>query len=202
VVVEGVSAAGKTTWCRKYFPDCTIPETGTCPEAPDRLEDVSGAARFWARKNAERWTAAQMMERAGGLAVCDTDPLKLHYVWSLWQIGKVPKLVWEAECVAVRDEVAGGRLGFADIYLVKEIEPSLALQQRNADDTRSRRNFELHILLEPAVIAWYLALERLLPGRVIWGLPEDGRISFPVVVNQPVTNLEIFDRLTESLADF
>jgi hypothetical protein len=31
--------------------------------------------------------AARAMERSSGIAVCDTDPLKLHYVWSLGQIG-------------------------------------------------------------------------------------------------------------------
>ncbi|HEY1985895.1 MAG TPA: hypothetical protein VGG85_10815, partial [Terracidiphilus sp.] len=49
--------------------------------------DPVGAARFWVEQGARRSMAARAMERSSGIAVCDTDPLKLHYVWSLGQIG-------------------------------------------------------------------------------------------------------------------
>jgi hypothetical protein len=86
IVVEGISAAGKTTWCHKHAAEVTIPETGPCGGAPDPVLDPHGAARFWVEQGARRWTAACEMERSRGITVCDTDPLKLHYAWSLWQI--------------------------------------------------------------------------------------------------------------------
>jgi len=76
VVVEGISAAGKTTWCHKHAAEVTIPEAGPCDGAPDPVLDPRGAARFWVEQGARRWTAACEMERSRGIAVCDTDPLK------------------------------------------------------------------------------------------------------------------------------
>jgi hypothetical protein len=85
VVVEGIGAAGKTTCCQRHAAHRTIPETGPCDDAPDPALDPVGAARFWVEQGARRWMAARAMERSSGIAVCDTDPLKLHYVWSLGQ---------------------------------------------------------------------------------------------------------------------
>jgi hypothetical protein len=113
VVVEGISAAGKTTWCQRHAAHRTIPETGPCDDAPDPALDPVGAARFWVEQGARRWMAARAMERLSGIAVCDTDPLKLHYVWSLWQIGVASERYWREQCVATRDAIANTRLGFA-----------------------------------------------------------------------------------------
>jgi hypothetical protein len=49
--------------------------------------------------------AARAMERSSSIAVCDTDPLKLHYVWSLWQIGVASERYWREQCVATRDAI-------------------------------------------------------------------------------------------------
>ena len=116
--------------------------------------------------------AARAMERSSGIAVCDTDSLKLHYVRSLWQIGVASKRYWWEQCVATRDAIANARLGFADIYLVKRIDPLLARRLRDADLTRSRRNFELHVKLGDPLLAWYRTMERVLPRSVIWNLPD------------------------------
>jgi hypothetical protein len=174
VVVEGISAAGKTTWCHKYAAELTVPETGNRNDAPDPALDPIGAARFWVEQGERRWFAACAIERSKGLAVCDTDPLKLHYIWSLWQIGVAPERYWHEERIATRLAIADGRLGFADIYLVKRIDPQLARQQRDADATRSRRNFDLHVKLHHPLMAWYRAMERVLPGAVTWNLPDSG----------------------------
>jgi hypothetical protein len=57
---------------------------------------------------------------------------------------------------------------------VKRIDPLLARQQRDADPTRSRRNFELHVKLHDPLIAWYRTMEKVLPRSVIWNLPDNG----------------------------
>ncbi|MFJ2334106.1 hypothetical protein [Pseudomonas helleri] len=36
----------------------------------------------------DRWQKALAMEDMSSWALCDSDPLKLHYIWSLWQIGE------------------------------------------------------------------------------------------------------------------
>jgi hypothetical protein len=196
VVVEGISAAGKTTWCQRHAAHRTIPETGPCDDAPDPALDPVGAARFWVEQSARRWMAARAMERLSGIAVCDTDPLKLHYVWSLWQIGVASERYWREQCVATRDAIANSRLGFADIYLVKRIDPLLARQQRDADPTRSRRNFELHVKLHDPLIAWYRTMEKVLPRSVIWNLPDNGLAILAERGNPPNrSSIVIFDQM-------
>jgi len=199
IVVEGISAAGKTTWCREHANDFTVPETGPRSDAPDAAVDPVEAARFWMAESERRWQAACAIERSRGVAVCDTDPIKLHYPWSLWQIGVAAEEVWQAQRVAMRDAVAGGRIGFADVYLVKPIDPQRARRQRDADPTRARRNFERHVKLLAPLATWYRALEKVLPGAVRWELPEDGLAGIQGQRDRSGGELQIFDRMMDML---
>lgn len=98
----------------------------------------------------DRWEAALALERAKSLAVCDTDPLKLHYIWCLWQIGEATAADWLLELEATRETIAQGRIGFADAYIIGVVEARVARERARADPTRSRRNFEMHARLQPA----------------------------------------------------
>lgn len=201
IVVEGVSASGKTTWCRKHAAGFTIAETGRRDDAPNATVNPAAAARFWVEQGERRWQAACAIERLKGVAVCDTDPLKLHYVWSLWQIGVAEERIWQAEHVATREAIVDGRIGFADAYLVKRIHPKCAQRQRDADPTRSRRNFALHIKLLEPLMTWYRALEAVLPGAITWGLPDDGLVGLSDRSDRPTGNaVQIFDRMIDLLA--
>jgi len=177
IVVEGISAAGKTTWCQKHAPTYMLPETGSMKGAPDRDADPQAAADFWVTQNSCRWDKALKLERSLGVAVCDTDPLKLHYVWSLWQIGVASEQTWQFELTAMRDAFRERRIGFADRYLVKMLDEATARQQRENDPTRTRRNFELHLRLQASLVAWYAAIEAVMPGSVIWEHPTDGLLG-------------------------
>ncbi|BBK31959.1 hypothetical protein EDC65_0759 [Stella humosa] len=171
LVVEGISASGKTTWCGQHGGGSVVPEHGRLDGVPDRGRDPAAAARFWAERNVDRWQAALAMEKGGRVAVCDTDPLKLHYVWCLWQIGEADERDWLLEHEATRDTVRDGRIGFADAYAVGRIEPQIARDRAHADATRRRRNFELHVRLQVALMRWYAAIDQIMPGRVQFGLP-------------------------------
>ena len=171
LVVEGISASGKTTWCTQHGGHRVIPEHGRFASVPDRIADPVGAATFWAERNVDRWQKALAMEDRASWALCDSDPLKLHYIWSLWQIGEASERDWTMELDATRETIAQGRIGFADGYRVNRIEPQLARERAQADMTRRRSGFELHVRLQQALLTWYSALEAVLPGRVQWGLP-------------------------------
>jgi hypothetical protein len=171
VVVEGISASGKTTWCAEQGGAHVVAEHGRFADTPDRGREPHAAAAFWAERNVERWQAALQLQARSGWAVCDSDPLKLHYIWSLWRIGEASEQDWRLELDATRATVAQGRIGFADYYLVARIDPQLARQRARADLTRRRSNFELHVRLQPALLDWYAALESALPGRVRFDLP-------------------------------
>ncbi len=198
VVVEGISAAGKTLWCRAHGAGHVVEEARPDGPVPDRADDPAGAARFWTAQNACRWQAAKEVAARTGLAVCDTDPLKLHYSFCLWRIGALEGEHWRFERGLARKAVAKGELGFADLYLVTRIDPELARAQRDADATRTRRNFELHLKLQPPLIEWYRGVEAILPGRVTWTLPESG---VPKIEPRPRgDDAALFDTLMELLS--
>ncbi|WP_460418856.1 hypothetical protein [Pseudomonas sp. microsymbiont 2] len=196
VVVEGISASGKTTWCARHGGEHVIGENGRFDNVPERATDPVGAARFWAQRNVDRWQAALAMESASALAVCDSDPLKLHYIWTLWRIGEAREQDWHAELHATRETIAQGRIGFADCYLVGRIEPQLARARASADSTRRRSGFELHVRLQEGLMAWYSAIEQALPGRV--------RFDFPTTIPSRSQlegrySLQAFDRMIAAL---
>ncbi|MHC2351241.1 hypothetical protein ACVMB3_000699 [Sinorhizobium meliloti] len=112
IVVEGISAAGKTTWCKSHGQSNLIPETFPADRKALPLTGIE-TAQYWTDWNAKRWGDALQMERGKGLAICDTDPLKLHYSWCLCQIGALPKRQWELQLQATRTALQEKQLGFA-----------------------------------------------------------------------------------------
>jgi hypothetical protein len=66
VAVEGLSAAGKTTWCRRHAVDFVaeyVP-TGTEPDGTD----LAAQAAYWVAVNSQRWDNARRLEQQTGLA--------------------------------------------------------------------------------------------------------------------------------------
>ncbi|MBB2947379.1 hypothetical protein FB565_007147 [Actinoplanes lutulentus] len=149
------------------------------PEYGPGSDDLPGPepaeqAAFWCEVNARRWREAERQERRGGLAVCDDDPLKLHYAWSLARIGMVSEPHWQAEVAAHRAAVAAGRLGFADLVLVSVPAEGELRRRRDTDPGRRRRNFDLHVRLIEPLRQWYQAVERVGAAHVWWELPAAG----------------------------
>jgi hypothetical protein len=111
------------------------------------------------------------------VAICDTDPMKLHYSWCLARIGAAPASRFTCELASVREAMNQKQLGFADVVLVAVPDEETLRRQKTGDPTRSRRSFELHTKLRGPLIEWYQCLERLKAGHVMWELPEDGVTS-------------------------
>jgi hypothetical protein len=167
VAVEGASAAGKTTWCRTFGGDF-VPEylpTGQEPSGEDRRAQ----AGYRVEVNSERWRSALRLEAENGVAVCDSDPLKLHYSWCLARIGAEPASRFQFEYSRVRLAMTEQRLGFADAVLMLSPDEEALRKQKAADTTRARRSFELHVRLRDPLREWYDQLEALSPGRVQQG---------------------------------
>ncbi|ASP87092.1 hypothetical protein [Sinorhizobium meliloti] len=197
IVVEGISASGKTTWCQKHGEGILVEERYPVPR-PDRNADPMKAANAWTDWNARRWAQALELEGRQGIAVCDTDPLKLHFVWSLWQIGEAPEEHWLHQLQATRKAFLKRVLGFADLYLVQRIDPSIAFQQRDADKERHRPNFDLHLRLQNSLHAWYEAISKTTPATVKWALPSE----LPLLVSSVTDHrydVAVFDRFVASL---
>ena len=199
VVVEGPSGAGKTTWCRTHGGPYALLE-----ELPDHAavpSDPREEARFWVDRNAARWQAVLERERRDGLVVVDTDPFKLHFVWTLWQSGQTTELAWTFQRDAAREAFASGRYGLADLFYVSDVDDVTLRARRDADPTRSRGNFERHVRLRDSLLRWYRAIDHLEPGRVVVGLPSDGLA--PDLLAKGERRLrsgpELFDRLLSAL---
>lgn len=170
VVVEGPSAAGKTTWASAHGPDYVVPETGRI-DLPDDIGD-GDLTRFWNDLNCARWAEAVQVEATRGIAVCDTDPLKLHYDYCLARIGAAGWDRFEDGVAEAAEAIDSHRLGIADVVLVSMPDTETLTRQRDSDSSRVRRNFDLHRRLVPGLRDWYRTLERLDPGRVRWEFPD------------------------------
>ena len=130
-------------------------------------------AEFWASVNVGRWSQAVAVEAATDTAVCDTDPLKLHYDYCLARVGVGSWAGFRAGVRSCRSEIAHQSLGPADaVVCCIPDDASLADRQR-ADPTRGRRNFDLHRGLSGPLRDWYAALNDVDPGRVTWGFPDE-----------------------------
>lgn len=196
IVVEGISASGKSMWCAKNGAGHIIPENGPLRDAPDIDLGPERLANFWAERNVDRWRAAVALAEKVSLAVCDTDPLKLHYIWSLWQIGEAAERDWRLQLAATRERLAQQRIGFADCYVVGEIDPVSARERARMDPARRRRNFNLHVRLQPALLTWCSALEAALNGRVVFGFPE----NLPNLTHTGLRyDVTAFDRMIDAL---
>jgi hypothetical protein len=172
VVVEGPSGAGKTTWCRTHGRSYALleelPDHATVPSEPE------AQARFWVERNVARWRQVMERERRDSLVVVDTDPFKLHYVWTLWRTGQVRQQEWDLQREASREAFSAGRYALADLYLVSDVEEETLRARRDADKTRTRHGFARHVLLRDSLLRWYRAIDEVEPGRVRFGLPDQG----------------------------
>lgn len=198
IVIEGISAAGKTTWCRAHAQAHLIRESYPA-DRKEQPETGLATAHYWADWNAKRWGDALSMEQATGHAICDTDPLKLHYNWCMLQIGALPRSQWELQLETSRATFLERRIGFADAYLVKTIDPVIARQQRDGDTSRLRDRFDQNVLLQPALIRWYTQMDKVLGGRVRWELPETGFASDAITANPLRYDIGAFDAFIASL---
>ena len=160
--------------------------------------DGQALARHWTRVAMRRWDEAEQLERADGVAFCDTDPLKLHYSWGMAALGLAPRAQFDRELAVARMAFQMGRLGLADAVLIGLPDLVTLQRQRDDDQTRRRRNFATHVQLREPLRQWYATLDRLDPGRVIWDLPDDGVPKLPAP-RADRTSADLLDELIDAL---
>lgn len=200
IVVEGPSGAGKTTWCRTHAGANALlealPDHSTVPTEPQ------AAARFWVERNVAQWQEVLEREARDGLVVVDTDPFKLHYVWTLLETGQASEIQWTTQRDVARDAFASGRYALADLFLVSDVDDATLRARRDADPLRRRGNFERHVLLRDSLLRWYRAIDRLEPGRVVFGLPVEGITADLLALGRRErrSGLDLFEDLMRELA--
>jgi hypothetical protein len=193
VVVEGVSAAGKTTWCARHHRR-VVPEL---PALAPPVGDPWAHAEFWTNAHCQRWAEAERTEAREGVAYCDTDPLKLHYTWCRWRVGRGTKAEWDAAVNAHRIAIQLRRLGFADTVVFLEPDHATVRSQKEADSTRRRRNFELHLQIGGPLREWYEMMDEAVPGRVLWHGEQLAAVG-EAGQRQNRYDLALFEQLTDA----
>ena len=136
LVAEGPSAAGKTTWVARWPVRHLVPETGRVqlPGASEREE----VTRLLVDLNCAKWALAIAAEHAAGIAICDGDPLKLHYDYSLARVGKGSWDQFWASVQASRSAISQKRLGIADL-IVCHVPDETTLDRLNVQIRHERR---------------------------------------------------------------
>jgi hypothetical protein len=196
VVVEGVSASGKTFWCRRDQAKVVGELAPLSPPSGNALL----TAQFWTDAHCQRWKEAERLESKDCTVYCDTDPIKLHYPWCLWQIGRGSYEDWVAASQTYRAALRSRAIGFADVVLFLEPTITTIRKQKEGDTQRRRRNFELHLQIGPALQSWHEIIDRLSCGRVIWhgeNLPEVDHV--PARTDR--YSVELFDEIIATATD-
>ena len=115
-----------------------------------------------------RWREALRADAAGEVVVLDGDPFKLYYAYARRALGETAAADWDAEVALFRRLVAAGDHGLADLVLYADPGDAELARRREADATRSRRNFARHTAMRPAFRRWYEGVSALDPARVVW----------------------------------
>ncbi|WP_037799876.1 hypothetical protein [Streptomyces sp. NRRL F-5635] len=175
IVAEGPTAVGKSRYANTFPPAQLVNETPGHVRPPDDA-DTDEASRFWVRCNEERWAEVLDREDGQGRAVCDTDPLKLHFTWTLARAGVSPTTdEFVRQLRLTRSAIGRKALGVADLIACVILPEEVLREQRMRDISRRRRNFEVHVRLAEPLREWYSALDFVDPGRVIWEWPDVSR---------------------------
>jgi len=193
VVLEGISAAGKSTFASRIGKRHWVPEFECLGEEPGPNAPASVRAEYWLEHNVRRFSAALRVEADFGFAICDTEPLKCHFDWCCARAGFTSMDVFKAAVPMIRDAISGKRIGFGDRYYVKQIAPEIARTQKEGDPTRTRRNFEMHLALQPHLIHWFKALSSVAPGRVEFGFPHHETLRLELESKAPEKDPRRFD---------
>lgn len=122
-----------------------MPETSRAAPAVDA--SASERAAYWALESCRRWAQAVEIEHLLGRAVCDTDPLKLHYDYCLHAIGRLERSAVLAGVDACRRAIEARSLGIADLVLCSIPDAQTLELRKQRDTTRPRRNFEVNAAL-------------------------------------------------------
>lgn len=140
-------------------------------------------------------------ERGQRLVVVDTDPLKLHYVWTRWRSGNTSEREWDLLRERTREGFVAGRYALADLFLVADVDEVTLHERRERDATRTRGSVEQHALMRDSLLRWYRAIDELEPGRVRFELPEAGLTPdlLAITPRRVRSGAELFERLLTRL---
>jgi hypothetical protein len=160
--LEGPSAVGKTSTAHalaERLGAAVVPEVNVLFVRP--APEPEG---WYLGRQAERWAMARQALATHPLAVLDGDPFQpLWYNWSFGFQGCQPL---DALAAFYRPLIADEALGFPDAYVHLVIGEDELRRRKEADATRSRRNFDGHLRLVDTQRLYFSAMVVLAPSLV------------------------------------
>lgn len=175
ICLEGPSAAGKTSLAEALARErgaAVVPELDASGAPPP-----GRSAAWFVERHAARWRLALETAAGAPFAVLDGDPFKgLWYNWLYADEG------WEGvDTVAplYRAQIERGALAFPDLYVALTASEDELRRRRDGDPTRSRRNFEKHLLSAGPLLRYFRKLWEADAARVeiIETRPQEGLVG-------------------------
>ena len=201
ICLEGPSAVGKTTTCAalaEQMSVCIVPEVNALFARP-----AEASPTWYLERQAARWEIAQK-QSANQPAILDGDVFQP--LWYNWAYGFVDWQNLEALSKFFRPRIEAGTLGFPDCYVYLFTDETELRRRKEADQTRTRRNFEAHSRLVDVHPRYFSALSCLAPGMVHPVEAESVEANMQSIKNKiaapalnPVDALSLFDGLIDWL---
>jgi hypothetical protein len=201
--LEGASAVGKTTTCRALearLKAAVVPEVNALFERPHSAPDD-----WYLERQVDRYTRACQALETHPLAVLDGDPFQP--LWYNWSFGFKDCQSLDHLRGFFRPLVASGTLSLPARYFLLVTDEGELRRRREADQTRSRRNFERHLCLVETQRRYFSAMATLAPHlvEVIAADSVQGNLAYiqEGINSAPATvdALKLFDALVGWLKD-
>ncbi len=162
ICLEGASGVGKTTTCamlERDFGFNRIPEVNELFNRP-----LDESPNWYFEKQIERWQLASKIASEGNAAVMDGDPFQpLWYNWIFGDIGfQSISDVIEFYLKTVKEQ----RIKFPEKYFVLVAPEDMLRARKESDNSRSRRNFEMHLQLINPQLEYFKLMNNIQPGLV------------------------------------
>ncbi|RXZ77410.1 hypothetical protein EBB07_31080 [Paenibacillaceae bacterium] len=163
IVIEGPSAVGKSTLCRKLVGKYNAIVIDEIIVEPIRGYTPYEEAVFYLDKEISRWNTIVKTDK---LTILDTDPQKS--IWFNWSLGFKNCLSLQELDAYFRDKVRMQKIGFADLYVVLIASRKELMNRKNGDLFRERDNFDWISKANEYRERYYQYLYNVIPNHVVF----------------------------------
>lgn len=197
ICIEGPSAVGKTTLCKKLkqeYGAYIIHETIVKP-IPSLTPYEQ--AMYYLDQELARWKLSEKINK--NLVVFDSDPLKS--LWFNWAYSYIHCLSLKELDGFFRDKIVGMELGFMDLYIVLNADDKELIKRKENDVHRARPEFEWVQRSNEYRNSYYNFIKSMFPENVLFIDARNSLYTFTQTI-QPImeqrkTNLyyEAYDQI-------
>ncbi|MDK8182324.1 chloramphenicol acetyltransferase [Paenibacillus sp. UMB4589-SE434] len=163
ICLEGASAVGKSTTCKAFarrYHTYVVPETSELFKASG-LQDKA-LSKWLLDRQIDRWSIAREQSLKYDYVILDGDIFKLWYDWVFGDSG----LTVQEQGELLKDKIIQQEIAFPDAYVALWIDEEQLRARREADSSRTRKNFTKHLHMVKPQLKYFTFLQGLIPGYV------------------------------------